>query len=130
MMSCISRLHILLHYIYPLHSRLRYMSRKAKRTQNSKNVTIRLNTHELIMMNRASSKLGLSIGKLVKLAIHQNYSENRESDLPKRIAELELLLDDMENKQANILAALLGIKRAFSQMEEELGYLDNLGLVY
>lgn len=100
------------------------MSRKAKRTQNSRNVTIRLNTHELIMMNRASSIHGLSIGRLVKLAIKQNYSEDKESDLPKRITELELELEDLENKQAHIVAALLGIKRSFNMLADAMEDLD------
>jgi hypothetical protein len=100
------------------------MSRKGKGAKNNKNVTIRLNTHELIMMNRASSEYGLSIGRLVKMAMKYNYSEHKESDLPKRITALELELEDLENKQANTEAALLEMKRAFSTLADAMETLD------
>ena len=101
------------------------MSRKGKGAKKNKNVTIRLNTHELIMMNRASSEYGLSIGRLVKMAMKYNYSEHKESDLPKRITALELELEDLENKQANTEAALLEMKRAFSALADAMETLDD-----
>ena len=72
----------------------------------------------------------MSMGRLVKEAVNRFYSDGKDADLNKRILELEKKIEDLETDIAERNAAIVGIKRAFSQMEDELDYLDSVGVVY
>ena len=98
--------------------------------QPGKVLSVRLSPKELMKMNMIARETQMSMGRLVKEAVMRFYSEGKGADLNQRILELESRIEELENDIAQKNAAIIGVKQAFSDLEEYMYFLDNEAVVY